>query len=350
MPLSHVFDHLVVRTRNRAPAFRYAGAVGIVLIAFGVRYALDPVLGLRFPLALGGIAVLATAVCFGGSPGIFATGLTVCAVAWTYLDPVGSFWISQPDQLIGLITFAATGILTSLVIETLHKRGAHLRAAEQHRAFLLREFRHRARNDLQSLVGLLLLRARGANPEAKEALREAAGHARALANVHRRLEVADADERGAYIESATFIKGLVSDLDRTAVDGLRPVALRVDAENHTIDTERAVTLGLVLNELVTNALKYAFPDERHGTINIKFRRNAECFELVVDDDGIGLPPDHDVEPGSVASRTLGTRLLRGLAAQLRGGFRRGQSSTGGTRCVLSFAADAPSLHPQAVGT
>ncbi|RZA26507.1 MAG: sensor histidine kinase, partial [Proteobacteria bacterium] len=195
-----------------------------------------------------------------------------------------------------------------------------------------------------------LLRARGASPEAKEALREAAGHARALANVHRRLEVAEADECGAYIESVNFIKGLVEDLDRTSVDGLRPVALRVDTESHILDTERAVTLGLVLNELVTNALKYAFPDERHGTIAIRFCRIDECFELVVEDDGIGLPRDHDVEPSSAASRTLGTRLLRGLAAQLRGGFRRSQSPSGGTRCVLSFAAEAPILRPQSVGT
>jgi two-component sensor histidine kinase len=344
MPLTRVFDQAVAHTRTRPRLFHHLGALGLVGLAFAARDTLDPLWGTSYPLVFHGMAVLLSAALFSGPAGVLATAVSGTGAAWLYMVPQGSFWVSRLDQLVGLLVFCTNGVLTSLVLETLHRHAAQLRAAEHHRALLLAEFRHRARNDLQSLVGLLLLRARGAGPEAKEALREAAAHAHALASVHRRLEAAEADdEHGAYVDSGDFVRGLAKDLDRSGVDGLRPVALVVEAESHDIDTERAVSLGLVLNETLTNALKYGFPDERHGTVTITFRREGECFELVVEDDGVGLPDSGVVQPGTTpCHRTLGTRLLRGLAAQLRGSFRRCRRSAGGTRCLLSFPVDARS--------
>lgn len=77
---------------------------------------------------------------------------------------------------------------------------------------------------------------------------------------------------------------------------------------------RAVPVGLITNELVTNALKYAFPDDRAGTVCIRFWREGEEFVLAVEDDGIGLP-DTDAAPKGTG---LGRRLIRALAAQLGG--------------------------------
>jgi two-component sensor histidine kinase len=129
-------------------------------------------------------------------------------------------------------------------------------------------------------------------------------------------------------------------------EGLRPLALSVEAEAHTLDTERAVQLGLVLNEAVANALKYAFPEDRPGTVRVRFAREEEEFVLTVADDGIGLPTEGELSGALLAPAPygsgLGTRLLRALAAQLRGSFSRhpGEGQRG-TVAGLRFRAAPP---------
>ncbi len=145
------------------------------------------------------------------------------------------------------------------------------------------------------------------------------------------------------MDTKEFIEGLCRDLDRAVSGGeLRPVALIAEAESHTLDAERAVHLGLVLNELVTNALKYAFPDNGAGTVRVRFNREGESFVLSVSDDGVGLPA-HETSAAMRAAGErplgtgLGTRLLQGLAAQLRGALSRRQGENGvGTLAELRF--------------
>jgi two-component sensor histidine kinase len=104
-----------------------------------------------------------------------------------------------------------------------------------------------------------------------------------------------------------------------------------------------VQLGLVLNETVTNALKYAFPEGRAGTVRVRFVREGEDFVLTVADDGIGLPQEGDVtERRPRRGSGLGTRLLSALAAQLRGTFTRRPGENGvGTVAELRFPVKAP---------
>jgi two-component sensor histidine kinase len=149
------------------------------------------------------------------------------------------------------------------------------------------------------------------------------------------------------VDTRDFVIGLCSDLDAAQVgEGLRPVALMAEAESHPLDAERAVPLGLVLNETVTNAMKYAFPEERPGAVRVGFARQDDHFVLTVSDDGIGLPPEADLEnapPGQPPPGSgLGTRLLRALAAQLRGTFNRQPGPEGhGTLSELRFPAAPP---------
>jgi two-component sensor histidine kinase len=198
---------------------------------------------------------------------------------------------------------------------------------------------------------LLLLRARTAPSDAaREALREAAQHALALARVHSRLNPDDSgpgEGEVGMVDTHDFITGLCADLDASQVgEGLRPVALIAEAETHVLDAERAVPLGLVLNEAVTNAMKYAFPEERAGTVQVRFRRDDGHFVLTVADDGIGLPAEGDLENAPPAMPAggagLGTRLLRSLAAQLRGSFTRLPGPGGvGTLNELRFPVPQP---------
>jgi K+-sensing histidine kinase KdpD len=266
MPLVTLAAGLAARTRALPPLARHAVTVAIVLGVFLVRRAADPVLGDDYPFLLFFVAVLLAAALFDHWAGLLATALSALLVAYFYLPPIGRLDLNS-RQLLALSAFVAIGAVMALVVETLHnavarleQTVAELRRSERIRALLMQEFRHRIRNDLGALVGLLTLRARAAPSEAaREGLLDAAGHAMALARVHGRLALAEegfgADGRAA-VDTREFVAGLCADIEAAQFgEGLRPVALVVEAEAHPLQAERAVPLGLVLNEAVTNALK-----------------------------------------------------------------------------------------------
>jgi two-component sensor histidine kinase len=326
----------------------------IVIGGFAVREALGSLLPSTniFLLPIFGIAINATL--FGAAAGLVATLLSTFWLMWAYLPPYGSLGVQDARQLWALGLFAVISVFVSLVIGTLQATLLRLREAhaalartDSQRRLLLQEFRHRTRNDLQSLVALLLLRARSApSSAAQDGLREAAEHARALARVHTLLaQEAIHEDDPTLVDSRAFVEGLAMELARThATEGLRPVVLTAEAEAHPLDSERAILVGLVLNECVTNALKYAFPDDRPGRVQVRFTRLDGQFQLTIEDDGTGTPPEE--QTGGSRARPLGTglgtRLLRGMAAQLRGSFTRGPGPGGaGTHVDLRFPANAP---------
>ena len=354
MPVSELFIAIIGRTRAQPVLVRYLATLAIVLATFLLRIAAEPALPAGYPFLLFFVAILLSAALFDHGTGLFAVVLSALLAAVFLMPRAGEARLGEVRDLIALGLFVAIGTVMAFVIEALHRAMARERDAkerlvrsEQRRGLLLHEFRHRTRNDLGSLVGLLHLRARAASSEqVREGLREAAQHAMALARVHTRLAAADLDE-GAVVDTRAFLQGLCADIAAaTAGEGLRPVVLQVEAEPQVLDAERAVQLGLVLNETVTNALKYAFPEGRQGRITVRFRREGEEFVLTVSDDGIGLPPEGDLDPAppSLPPRGsgLGTRLLRALAAQLRGSFTRRPGPEGvGTVAELRFPAAAP---------
>ncbi|MCO6414662.1 DUF4118 domain-containing protein [Siccirubricoccus sp. KC 17139] len=355
---------IISRTRRWPEVVRICATIAIVLAVFLSRLAASHILPAGYPYLLSFIAILIAAALFDHRCGLIATVLAGLLGDWFYLPPTGSLRVERTGDVIGLCLFVLVGAAISVAFELLHRAladlqkaladvaasNADLRRSEERRGLLLREFRHRARNDLNSLVGLLRLRARAArSAAAREGLLEAAEHAMALARVHTQLagsgDIADAE--GAEVDTRTFIEGLCRDILAAQVgDGLRPVALVVEAESHRLDTERAVYLGLMLNEAVTNALKYAFPEERAGIVRVRLVQAQGDFVVTVTDDGIGLPPEGELlrapptatPPGS----GLGTRLMRALAAQLRGMFSRHPGEGGhGTAAELRFPAAPP---------
>lgn len=366
--LNPTLANTVISHTRRWPTWaRYTATAAIVGIVFLLRRAADPILPQGYPYLLAFGAILLSAALFDHLSGLLATTLSGLLAAWFYLPPVDSLAVENQGDMVGLGLFAVTGVVISLTVEALHRAladrqqalddlarsNADLARSEERHGLLLREFRHRTRNDLHSLVGLLRLRARAAPSDAaREGLREAAEHAMALARVHTHLAEGSGTGDGdaseiAAANSQRFIEGLCADIEAALVgDGLRPVKLEVEAEPHILDSERAVPLGLVLNEAVTNALKYAFPEERAGTVWVRFAREGEEFVLTVSDDGIGLPAEGEL-PGAPPAHPphgsgLGTRLLRALAAQLRGSFTRYPAGHDrGTVAVLRFPATTP---------
>ncbi|HYI81584.1 MAG TPA: ATP-binding protein [Acetobacteraceae bacterium] len=361
-----IIGTVVSRTRALPTWAKYLATSGVVAALVPPSVALQGVLPPGYPFLPFFFGILMAGSLFDHGSGFFATALSALFAAVFFLPPTGGSGpfaeAPQGGVLAPLLLFAAVGASIAMVVEVLHsallrerRARAELARSEEQRRLLLNEFRHRTRNDLQSLAALLLLRARAApSPAAADGLREAAEHARAVARVHAWLAQGDAsraDGAGgdpAHVDTKDFVEGFCRDLDRAWSGGeLRPVALIAEAESHSLDTERAVHLGLVLNELVTNALKYAFPDNAAGTVRVAFHRDGRSFLLSVADNGVGLPAD---DPPAAAAATgtrplgtgLGTRLLQVLAAQLRGTLSRRSGENGsGTLAELRFPVAAP---------
>jgi two-component sensor histidine kinase len=133
-----------------------------------------------------------------------------------------------------------------------------------------------------------------------------------MAKVQRRLV---RSEGAVWADSRSFIEELCRDLE-SALIGLRPIRLDIEAESHPIPLTQAVSVGLIINELLVNALKYAFPDDQDGRVSVTFTRRDDEYCLAVSDNGVGL----HAAPDSIAppSTGLGQRLIRSFVAQLVG--------------------------------
>jgi two-component sensor histidine kinase len=193
---------------------------------------------------------------------------------------------------------------------------------------------------MQRVMGLLSMQARGTSPEVAAALRVATDRVRVIARIQERLLVRDSC---TTLDACGFLESLVADV-RTSLEGLQPVMLVVEAESHILSGEQASAIGLVTNELITNALKHAFPDGRKGTLRIGFRRDGAEYVLLVADDGVGWSQsDQDAVPDGSHSGGLGQRLTAALAMQLHGRIAVGGGDPSGTvvtmRFPLEFHAD-----------
>jgi two-component sensor histidine kinase len=193
---------------------------------------------------------------------------------------------------------------------------------------LLDELVHRFRNDLANLTAILRLQARNAADSSTRAeLMAASDRVRVMGRVHQRLM---RQGESASVEIGPFIADLCKDL-HVAMVGARPIALQTQIARARLPLAQAVTVGLVTNELVTNALKYAFPGDRSGTILVQLTRQNDEFRLVVADDGVG-----DAVATAHGSG-LGQRLIQSMAQQLGGRYQM-ECTDAGTTCVLCFPA------------
>lgn len=196
---------------------------------------------------------------------------------------------------------------------------------------LLKEVHHRVKNNLQVISSLLSLQARKASePAAQEALQSSQGRVRSIALLHERLyQSSDL----ANVDMTTYLAGLVSEVFRAA--GRPGVRRLVAVDGLELSMELAMPCGLIVNELVTNALKHAFP-AGEGEVRVELTRRDGRVRLSVVDDGRGLPPASQGEGTS-----LGMKLVRSLTDQLRGRLvvERGPGERGAAFHVDFFTGD-----------
>jgi len=177
------------------------------------------------------------------------------------------------------------------------------------REMLLREVNHRVGNSLQIIASLLHLQASSSTQDdVKAALTNAMGRVAAVAQVHRRLYTSH-DLKSVLLNQ--YLDALLEDLRRSA-EGNRMSRLTLKAEAIEIDPDRAVAIGIIVNELVMNAVKYAYPDGA-GPIHIDLTVRGREIELCIADNGVGLNAKTDPR-----STGMGQRIVAAMAAASRG--------------------------------
>ena len=174
---------------------------------------------------------------------------------------------------------------------------------------LLQEIHHRVKNNMQIISSLLSLQAKNTeNEEASEVLKESRGRVKSMAMIHEKLYH---NPNMSKLNMYEYLDSLVRDILRSYSSVSSNINTEVDADEIYLNMDTALPMGLIVNELVSNSIKYAFSDEK-GIIYIKLEFNNGEYILTVSDDGIGIPSD--IDPFEVSS--LGLKLVVSLSIQL----------------------------------
>lgn len=206
---------------------------------------------------------------------------------------------------------------------------AKIKASLAEKEVLLKEIHHRVKNNLQVVSSLLNLQSRAIKDEAAQtALRESRARVNAMALVHETLYSA---RDFSNLDMSGYVGRLMRGIIHSFMGGAE-VSFSSEICDCSLSVDTAVSLGLILNELVSNALKYAFADGRRGKLKIGLAKGTEGYLLSVEDDGPGLPADFD----PLKAKSLGMQLVTTLAKQISGAVE--VSSVKGTRIVVRFPA------------
>lgn len=318
-------ENLLIRllpSRRRGAAIRYAASTLVVCAAAALHHALNSTVE-HFPLLLFYPAVFLCALVFDRGSGFYATIISALVAAYFFIEPRFSFAIG-PRSAVALAIFTLIGFTMSAVTEALRKTIARLDESEQAKDLLFRELAHRTKNDLMIISSALQLQSRATeNVAVREALEAANTRVLVVARAQELLRnVGD----GARVALADYVTSLCQGLGDLLRD-VRPIAVRVHCVTLDVPEALAVHVGLIVNELVTNSLKYAYPGERGGVITVSIEQPGSEIVIVVADNGCGS--QDGATPG------LGSKLVRLLAKQMGGRVEQEPVDTGfRTRVVL----------------
>ncbi|MFW6131212.1 MAG: histidine kinase dimerization/phosphoacceptor domain -containing protein [Candidatus Aminicenantaceae bacterium] len=178
---------------------------------------------------------------------------------------------------------------------------------------LLKEIHHRVKNNIQIISSLLRLQAKNIqNTKIADILKASQSRIKSMALVHEKLYQ---DEELSKINISNYIKSLVNSLFNMYKIDKKRIKVKLDLEELYINIDTAIPVGLIINEIVSNSLKHAFPENKKGNISIElFKGKKDKYILQISDTGIGLPQGFDV----YKTDTLGTSLIVDLTQQLEG--------------------------------
>src|SRR5581483_7412752 len=302
----------LLRSTNAFPAWLRIAITGSVLggvYLFQIPFEIE-VPGEPFLLFFAVVVVCTLA--FGRSTGFFAAAAS-SILSLHFFEPGGSVAIDHAADLIKIELYALFSAAMVMVVASLSQALIAAGQATQllgnldkQKSVLLAELGHRVANNFAIIAALIRQKSiTVADPQAKWALEQTIYQLGVMARIHSRLCVIDND---ASFDSQAFLQSLCEDI-KASVGSLRPLAIECFAISHSLPVATAVPLGLIVNELITNAIKYAFPNGRAGTITVSLDRFDDRFRLSVQDDGVGLQ-------SSVQGTGLGHQLVHALAQQL----------------------------------
>jgi two-component sensor histidine kinase len=277
-------------------------------------------------------ATLLTTLLGGWEAGI-GTLVILVFLTWRFVVPqAGQAGVQMHYQAAAMLIAALTGALMIAVAEGFRAAARNVvrerNAKLAQRDLLFRELQHRVGNDFAIVSGLLdLQRQRSDNPETRNALDSAMGRIGSIARIHRQIY---ALPDSSSVDLRQYLQELCANLS----DAVLPptgVSLQCECDPVMMPRERALSLGLAANELITNAIKHAFPGGKEGSIHLRFARGAAGWQLSIRDDGIGTAA------GSRKSG-LGTGLISQFVRQAEGTLR--VENKDGTLAVIDLPFSA----------
>jgi two-component sensor histidine kinase/CheY-like chemotaxis protein len=321
-----------------------SGAEGLDSLARGD---IDVVALDQFMPGLDGLETLERIMAISNAtPVVFVTAAQDSSIAVTALKAGAADYLVKDvhGDFIPLLQVAVDGALRQARLQKarddaeaeVHASRDRFAALAAEREVLLREVNHRVGNSLQIIASLLHLQANSSTQEdVKAALTTAMGRVAAVAQVHRRLYTSH-DLKSVLLNQ--YLDALLEDLRRSA-EGNKMSRLTLKAEPIEIDPDRAVAIGIIVNELVMNAVKYAYPNGA-GPIHVDLAAQGDDLLLSIADDGVGLNAKTDLR-----STGMGQRIVTAMALKLEASVERDPAHAG-TRIVLRFCrVNKPAAKP-----
>ena len=218
--------------------------------------------------------------------------------------------------IIGLAAILRNAAIENRTERQLTSALDRLKVALADKDLLIREIHHRVKNNLQQINALIAIdSSRHHNVEVRESFQEMSGRVQALGLVHQLLMQSP---RPSEIDIAPFLEELGRNIAKSHGLARREIALEVDTQSEQVHLDAAISIGLLINELVVNAIKHAFAERERGQISIQYRTSPDDGqerEIAVSDDGCGA---NDLEALLVREDSGGMRIIRSLVAQLQG--------------------------------
>ncbi len=212
---------------------------------------------------------------------------------------------------------------------TEHKRSEEmLKASLDEKKLLLKEVHHRVKNNLQVISALLYLQSSNLTDDnIIKIFRDTQNRIKSMALIHENLY--KSKDLGK-VDFNEYIKQLISHLSQSYSDPSHKINFKINSNNVYLNINTAIPCGMIINELISNSLKYAFPDGKNGDVCIDLNSEGDNFKLIVSDNGVGIKGDLNIKD----SKTLGFRLIDTLVKQIDG--KMCLDTTNGTRCEIHF--------------
>lgn len=313
-------EALLQRTRGWSPGKRYLAATALVVATAAIRWLLAPWLH-DYNYFLFDFAVAVCAIFLDTASSIWATILSAVFVTYWFVGPPDSFDLIG-SEVVALLIFIFVCLVLTLAAQLLRDVNDDLYAAHEEKDALYRELHHRTRNNLQIINTTIALQLRSVkSPDARANLQEVSDRITGFARMEELLHRAGAS---GMLDARDYFLTLTGDL-RFSLAARRPITIECEADSIPISRDMAETLGIAVNELVTNALKHAFTEDSAGILDVRFAATDRELVLSVQDNGKGCPPE--------AREGTGWRIINSVMRRYHGTMSV-QDASPGCRAVL----------------